>query len=158
MVDCGGQGSFINDKLSQDYQLPRQSKQFPVSLVFTDGFSSHTGAITQYNPVLLRTANNEEPLGLDIAPVSHDVILGMPWLWLHNPAIRFRSNLMLFDSPYCRENCNHYSQTIPMRPVPHLTLPARKRPVALISDQPRAVASGPAPVPNGGKWGPKEAQ
>jgi len=89
MLDCGGQGSFINDKLSQDYRLPRESKQFPVSLVLGDGSSSQTEAITEYNPVLLRTTTNEEPFCLKVAPISYDLILGMPWLRLHNPAVRF---------------------------------------------------------------------
>jgi len=130
MLDCGGQGSFINDKFSQNHQLPRESKQFPVSLVLADGSSSRAGAITEYNPILLRTATNEEPFCLDIAPISYDLILGMPWLRLHNPAVRFGSNLMLFDSPYCKENCSHYGKTIPLLPVPHLTSRTKERPVA----------------------------
>jgi len=113
MLDCGGQGSFINDKLSQNYQLPHESKQFPVSLVLADGSSSRAGTITEYNPILLRTATNEEPFCLDIAPISYDLILGMPWLRLHNPAVRFGSNLMLFDSPYCKENRSHYGKRGP---------------------------------------------
>ena len=101
MVDCGGQGSFINDNLSQSYQLPRLPKQHPVSLVLADGAPSRAGHITHYNPLVLRTAGNEELLGLDIAPTSHDIILGMPWLKKHDPAIRFGSNHLTFDSPYC---------------------------------------------------------
>jgi hypothetical protein len=147
MLDCGGQGSFINDKLSQDYQLPRESKQFPVSLVLADGSSSRTGAITEYNPVLLRTATNEEPFCLDVAPISYDLILGMPWLRLHNPAVRFGSNLMLFDSSYCKENCSHYGKAIPLLPVPHLRSQARKQPAAQLSNQSQLVETGPPPDP-----------
>ena len=120
MVDCGGQSSFINDNLSQSYQLPRLPKQHPVSLVLADGAPSRAGHITHYNPLVLRTAGNEELLGLDIAPTSHDIILGMPWLKKHDPAIRFGSNHLTFDSPYCQENCNHYGQTIPLHPAPHI--------------------------------------
>ena len=120
MVDCGGQGSFINDNLSQSYQLPRLPKQHPVSLVLADGAPSRAGHITHYNPLVLRTAGNEELLGLDIAPTSHDIILGMPWLKKHDPAIRFGSNHLTFDSPYCQKNCDHYGQTIPLHPAPHI--------------------------------------
>ena len=146
MLDCGGQGSFINDKLSQDYRLPRESKQFPVSLVLADGSSSRTGAITEYNPVLLRTATNEEPFCLDVAPISYDLILGMPWLRLHNPAVRFGSNLMLFDSPYCKENCSHYGKTISLLPVPYLTASkTREQPVPTGHNRSQLVATGPLP-------------
>jgi hypothetical protein len=120
MVDCGGQGSFINDKLSQNYQLPRLPKQQPVSLVLADRFPSQAGHITHYNPLVLRTAGHEESLGLDIAPTSHDIILGMPWLKKHDPAIRFGSNHLTFDSPYCQMNCGHYGQTIPLHQAPHI--------------------------------------
>jgi hypothetical protein len=140
MIDCGGQGSFINAKLSQNYQLPLQSKPFPISLILADGSPSQTGSIVQYNPLLLRAAGNEERLSLDVAPISHDIILGMPWLRRHDPSIRFGSNQILFDSPYCERNCNHFGKTIPLHPVPPLppTLepvtpdpePPRKQPVA----------------------------
>ena len=123
MVDCGGQGSFINDKLSQSYQLPRLLKQQPVSLVLADGSPSQAGHITHYNPLVLRTAGNEESLGLDIAPTSHDIILGMPWLKKHDPAIRFGSNHLTFDSSYCQKNCAHYGQTIPLHQAPHIASP-----------------------------------
>ena len=142
MLDCGGQGSFINDKLSRDYRLPRESKQFPVSLVLADGSCSQTGAITEYNPILLRTATNEEPFCLDVTPISYDLILGMPWLRLHNPAVRFSSNLMLFNSPYCKENCSHYGKTIPLLPVPHLTMRTKERPVAQLPNRSQLVATG----------------
>jgi hypothetical protein len=104
MVDCGGQGSFINDKLSQSCQLPRLPKQPPVSLVLADGSLSQAGYITHYNPIVLRTAGNEELLGLDITPTSHDIILGMPWLKKHDPAVRFGSNYLTLDSPFCQKN------------------------------------------------------
>ena len=120
MVDCGGQGSFINDTLSQNYQLPRLPKQHPVSLVLADGSPSKAGHITHYNPLVLRTAGNEELLGLDITPTSHDIILGMPWLKKHDPAIRFGSNHLTFDSPYCQKNCDHYGQVIPLHQAPHV--------------------------------------
>ena len=123
MVDCGGQGSFINDNLSQSYQLPCLLKQQPVSLVLADGSPSQAGHITHYNPLVLRTAGNEELLGLDVAPTSHDIILGMPWLKRYNPAIRFGSNHITFDSPYCQENCAHYGKTIPLHQAPHIAEP-----------------------------------
>lgn len=120
MVDCDGQGSFINDKLSQSYQLPCLPKQQPVSLVLADGSPSQAGHITHYNPIVLRTAGNEELLGLDITPTSHDIILGMPWLKKHDPAVRFGSNHLTFDSPFCQKNCTHYDQTIPLHQAPHV--------------------------------------
>src|ERR1700738_3208053 len=50
MVNCGGQGSFINKNLSKSYQLPHQPKRFSVLLVLADGRPSQAGPITHYNP------------------------------------------------------------------------------------------------------------
>src|SRR5277367_3312579 len=113
MIDCGGQGSFINNDFSQQYQLPCRPKSFPVSLILADGSQPQAGPLTQYNPVLLRTAGNEELLGLDIAPTSHDIILGMPWLKKHDQAIRFGRQELTFDSPFVSDTV-----AITARPYP----------------------------------------
>jgi hypothetical protein len=126
MVDCGGQGSFINNKFSHRYSLPRHTKVYPVSLVLADGSQSQAGHITQYNPVTLRTADSEERLGLDVAPTAHDIILGMPWLSKHDPAIRFGRRDLTFDSPFCRQHCDHYGKTIPLHTIPHVAEKDRK--------------------------------
>lgn len=114
LVDCGGQGSFINDKLSQRYQLPSLPKLHPVSLILADGSQSTAGHVTHFNPLLLHTAGNDEPISLDVAPTSHDVILGMPWLEKHDPAVRFGQRTLTFDSPYCQQNCDHYGKALPL--------------------------------------------
>src|SRR5579859_6014501 len=113
MVDCGGQGSFINDKLSRDYQLPHRPKCLPVSIVLADGSSSQAGLITQYNPLILRVAGNEEPISMDVAPTAHNIILGMPWLDKHDPAVHFGSRTVTFDSEFCKKNCSHFGHTVP---------------------------------------------
>ena len=119
MIDCGGQGSFINEKFSHYHRLPSRIKTHPVSLVLADGSQSQAGNITQYNPLSLRTAGNEEPLSLDVAPMTHDVILGMPWLRKHDPAIRFGRRTLTFDSPFCEQHCGHYGETLPLHISPH---------------------------------------
>ena len=116
MLDCGGQGSFINSNLSHCYPLPRCPKPHPIALILADGSQSQAGHVTHFNPLLLHTAGHEEPLSLDIAATSHDVILGMPWLSKHDPAIRFGQRELTFDSPFCREHCAHYGKTIPLHP------------------------------------------
>jgi len=52
---------------------------------------------------------------------------------------------MLFDSPYCKENCSHYSKTIPLLPVPHLTSSAEERPVAPLPNQSQLATTRPEP-------------
>jgi len=79
-----------------------------------DGERSEKGPVTHFNPVILTTGRNEEPIALDITNVGHDIILGKPWLDKHDPTIRWKDSTLTFDSPYCQEHCSHYLQTIPL--------------------------------------------
>ena len=121
MIDCGGQGSFINNKFSHRYRVPQFPKNHPISLVLADGSQSQVGHITHYNPLVLRTAGHKELIGLDVAPTAHDIILGMPWLKKHDPTVRFGRQTLTFDSPFCQQNCAHYGHTIPLHAAPHAT-------------------------------------
>src|SRR5579859_8197788 len=76
LLDSGGQGSFINHQLSTRYQLPCLVKPTPISLILADGSPSKGSNVTHFNPLILRIASNEEAIGLDIAPTTHDIVLG----------------------------------------------------------------------------------
>jgi hypothetical protein len=89
LLDSGGQDSFINDKLSTSYQLPRLIKPQSISLILADGRPSKGGSIHHYNTLTLRIAEYEEAIGLDIAPTIHHIILGMPWLEKYDPIIHY---------------------------------------------------------------------
>ena len=77
--------------------------------------------------------------------------------------MRFGSNQILFDSPYCRHNCGHFGKTIPLHPVPPLppTLELKEadpeEPVATSSDQEQPVATGPDPEPREAHGGAEAA-
>ena len=114
LLDCGGQGNFVNEQFSKENLIPRVPKSIPIALVLADGECSDRGPITQFNPVILKTGRNEEPIGLDIATVAHDIILGKPWLDKHDPTIRWTDSTLTFNSSYCQQHCSHYGQTIPL--------------------------------------------
>src|SRR5579859_2252146 len=118
LLDMGGQGSFINDKLSTRYQLPRLVKPTPISLILANGSPSKGGNVTHFNPLILRIAGNEEAIGLDVAPTTHDIVLGIPWIEKHDPAIRYDRNTMTFNSPFCRANCTHFGKSVPLHKEP----------------------------------------
>jgi len=71
MLDCGGQGSFIDDKLSQTYHLPCLPKRRPVTILLANGESA-PDIITHYNLLLVHTGGSTKFLGLDIATTAHD--------------------------------------------------------------------------------------
>ena len=119
LIDSGGQGSFINDKLVKRYpQIPTRPKSTPISLVLADGCASKGGDIIHYSPLVMRIGDNEEEIGLDIAPTTHHIVLGTPWLRKHDPAISYSRSTISFHSQYCQEHCLHYNKTFPLHPDP----------------------------------------
>jgi hypothetical protein len=111
LLDCGSQGSCVNEKISEHYLSSHTLKATPTGMIMADGSSSAAGPITHYDPIRLRIGGNEEPYGLDIAPLSHEIILGAPWLRRHNPTVDFREGRLTFQSEYCRYYCRHFEKT-----------------------------------------------
>ena len=92
MVDCGSQGSFLNSKLHFKNAPALIPKSSPLPLVLADGKRPRHGAVTHHAPILLRTAGHVEDIALDMFPVNHDIIMGMPWLQRHSPHISWGSS------------------------------------------------------------------
>jgi hypothetical protein len=54
------------------------------------------------------------------------IILGLPWLKLHNPELSFRKETMLFNSAFCQKHCNTPLKPTRARAIPNI--PERDRP------------------------------
>jgi hypothetical protein len=114
MLDSGSQGSCVNRIFSHDALTNHHLKPIPTTVIMADGNNFRAGPITHYNRVTVSIAGHEEPLALDTTSLSHPIILGMPWHKKHNPEIDYMNNTLTFASEYCRTNCSHYGQTIPL--------------------------------------------
>src|SRR5215471_16640109 len=127
LLDGGSQGSCINTKVSSNYLTSHTPKSTPTSMIMADGNVSTQGPITHYNPVNLRIGGSTEEYGLDITSLSHNILLGSPWLRRHNPTFNFRQGELTFLSDYCRHSCSHYGKTITLhresKPVRRMTKP-----------------------------------
>ena len=51
LVDCGSQGSCINEKESQTYLTSHILKPAPTKMIMADGNISSAGPITHYDPI-----------------------------------------------------------------------------------------------------------
>ena len=80
LVDSESQGSCINEKEYQNYLTSHTPKPNPTKMIMADGNFSSTGPIMHYDPVQLRIGGSKEPYALDVAPLSHEIILRAPWL------------------------------------------------------------------------------
>jgi len=118
LLDSGSQGNCVNREVSEGYLTTRNVKPKSITMIMADGNQSPAGPITHYNPVALRIAGHEEHLGLDIASLSHEIILGMPWHKKHDPLINYLNDQLTFLSQFCCHNCILYGKTVPLYPNP----------------------------------------
>jgi hypothetical protein len=117
LVDGGSQGNCIQEELSKDAPATHKLKSSPTTMIMADGNHSSAGPIIHFDARTVRIAGHIEQLALDIAPLSHLLILGMPWLRKHNPHIDYHSDTMTFNSAFCRQNCEHWGRTITLYPT-----------------------------------------
>jgi len=68
LMDCGSQGSCINQKESQNYLTSHIPKLNPMKMIMADSNFSSVGPITHYDPVQLRIGGSEEPTPSTLHP------------------------------------------------------------------------------------------
>ena len=71
-----------------------------------DGSEITGGPVTHDTQVSMTINNHEEKIRLHCITIGNaPVILGLPWLKLHNPAIDWRAHRLSFHSDKCAEQC-----------------------------------------------------
>uniref|UniRef100_A0A8C5R0Q2 ribonuclease H n=1 Tax=Leptobrachium leishanense TaxID=445787 RepID=A0A8C5R0Q2_9ANUR len=108
MVDSGASGCFMDATLATCISLPMSNKEIPVEIRLVDGSTLSSGPITQESiPVQMSLGHGySELLRFDIvtSPIF-PVILGLPWLRLHNPHIVWSTGEVSFSSEHCKNTC-----------------------------------------------------
>ena len=129
LIDCGATGiTFIDKDFARHHQLPLTPLQYPRSLEVIDGRPISSGNITHVANTHLAILEHQETLPMFVTKLGHyPVVLGIPWLELHDVAIRFSSRTLTFRSEYCTSYCNwaptvvyaysHASKIAPEEPV-----------------------------------------
>jgi hypothetical protein len=75
-----------------------------------DGRSIESGDITHIGKVGMKIQECREQLPMFITKLGHyPIVLGIPWLRLHDVAVRFASNTVTFGSQYCITHCHDTS-------------------------------------------------
>jgi len=108
LIDCGATGiAFIDEDFARHHQLPLTPLQYPRSLEVIDGRPISSGDITHVANTHLVILEHQETLPMFVTKLGHyPVVLGIPWLELHDVAIRFNSRTLTFGSQYCTSHCN----------------------------------------------------
>jgi hypothetical protein len=92
MVDSGSTGDFISEKLVQRCKLYKRKYESAKTVWLADG-KEHI--IQSYVDSTIKLGDLIERVELAVIPlVGYDVILGIPWLTRHNPAIDWSTSAM----------------------------------------------------------------
>jgi len=108
LIDCGATGiAFIDEDFARHHQLPLTPLQYPRSLEVIDGRPISSGDITHHANTHLSILEHPEMLLMFVTnPGYCPVVLSIPWLELHNVAIRFSYHTLTFGWKYCALHCN----------------------------------------------------
>jgi hypothetical protein len=104
MVDSGAQGNFISPTVVVQHLLPTEVKEDGYCLVLADGGLAANGLIdVQTKPVHMGIGGHSEYIQFDVTKIGkHDIILGLPWMELHDPSIDWKTRQLKFDNcPDC---------------------------------------------------------
>ena len=64
------------------------------------------GLVTEQVQCQMCKGNHSEYITFDVVPLGkHVIIIGMPWLQVHNPRMDWEKRKVSFESEFCMENC-----------------------------------------------------
>ena len=108
IIDSGACSCFIDATFASLHHIPLRKKDFRLSVFLADGSHIKSGQVTKETLPLpaATSADHRELLILDvISSPLFPVILGIPWLRVHNPQVDWSSGTIRFPSRYCQEHC-----------------------------------------------------
>ena len=105
LVDSGATGNFVDKSFVVQLGLKMIPCQFPVSVRAVDG--RVFGTVSHSVMVRLCVGEHSEDISLDVIDLGdgRQVILGYPWLQVHDPLVNWADRTVNFRSHYCRQNC-----------------------------------------------------
>lgn len=135
LIDCGATGiSFVDEDFARHHQLPLRLLKKPRALEVIDGRPISSGDITHIALTHFSIHEHHEQLPMFVTKLGHyPIVLGIPWLNLHDVAIRFSSRTLTFGSQYCTAHCNATPTTVTALSdePPQVVLPPTTPPVAI---------------------------
>jgi hypothetical protein len=114
LIDCGATGiAFMDQDFARHHQIPLQRLKKKTQVEVIDGRPIESGDITHIAKVGRQIQEHKEQLPMFITKLGHyPIVLGIPWLRLHDVAVRFASNTVTFGSQCCITHCHDAPVTI----------------------------------------------
>lgn len=122
LIDSGASAyGFINTKFVRNNNLKTINLSEPRILKVFDGSETTSGEITQMAHTNLNIEGHVESVLLFVTQLAHfDIVLGLPWLQLHDPEIRWSDGVISFSSKFCKRHSNQYPLSVKSLPDPRV--------------------------------------
>ncbi len=106
LIDSGAEGNFVDTDLAYRLKLPVVALSQPIAVHALNGLSLPSITHTTGPVRLITSGNHIETINflLTDTPVT-PVVLGHPWLVLHNPHLNWTQNSILSWSESCHASC-----------------------------------------------------
>jgi len=107
LLDSRATEVFMDRKMAAKYSFRLQKLERPLMVKNVDGTYNSRGAITHQVEVNMYYKNHVERIRIDMCDLGKtDIILGMPWLQVHNPEINWETEKvkMMRCLLLCRRN------------------------------------------------------
>lgn len=107
LVDCGANGiAFIDQNFVRKNKLPLVKLRKARRLEVVDGRQSVAGRITHLVRLPVDIQGHQEELPCFVTKLNeHPIVLGIPWLQLHDVTTSWRKNSVTFASDHCFRRC-----------------------------------------------------
>ena len=106
LVDSGASENFIDKAYAEASRIPMQQKATPRRVLTVDGSEVTGGPVTHNAQVHRKINHHKEDIRLHGITIGNaPVILGLPWLKLHDPVIGWKNHTVKFHSDHCAEKC-----------------------------------------------------
>src|SRR5271167_1117806 len=107
MIDSGCSENVIDSCFAFLFDpLALARKPHPLRLTMADGQISTGGMVTHELAASITLGPHQETLTFDVTKLqSYPLMLGIPWLKLHDPWIQWSQHRITFNSPFCLTNC-----------------------------------------------------
>ncbi|KAI0993106.1 hypothetical protein K3495_g15078, partial [Podosphaera aphanis] len=114
LVDSGASAyGFVDIEFAHSHNLDLIKLERPRTLQVFDGTESSSGRITHLAETVLEINGHSEVISLFVTGLAHfDLVLGLPWLRLHNPKIDWLNASIVFDNTACRDHSAKYPSMV----------------------------------------------
>ncbi|CAJ1057674.1 uncharacterized protein LOC108874699, partial [Xyrichtys novacula] len=106
LIDSGADDNFIHAGLAARLQLPLEELPAPRKVTALDGRVIASITHCTVPLTLILSGNHREDIRLFLLPSPHSpLVLGLPWLQIHNPQINWSTSSISAWSPHCHSHC-----------------------------------------------------